>query len=461
MQEIGDRVVYLTGLVKSGIMGLLFIGLWRVMISRKPCRRDWIFFGVILAYLLGMEMTSVPAIIKYPLVMAAAILYCRHFKVAKWETPAFLCIFLYNLHVLSFQIAFCAAQFLQMKWQENMDLSAPDILTEIYRQLIVQQLFLMICYAGLLTGMVLLLAKIGCDIKEIDFLDFAFLSTFSIVAIFLVYIMLDLSVVKMEKDVFVLFEEKGDLMYKLPLIAILVLAGEYTGIYVWGRYRTFLEERQLVLAREEQLRQMKQRFEEADALYSDIRKLRHEMKNHVTIIMGMLAAGERDSIQEYVKKLDDAIDTIDYRFSTGDAVCDVILNEKYRRAAKCGTKLEVDFHYVPGIPDFDVGIVLSNLLDNALEACEKLPENERYVQLTGRERGPCILIEVRNSYAGKILFDEKDGLPVSSKEQGESQLHGIGLRNVKEITQLYMGSVQIDVQDAVFEIRVMMQKTSS
>ena len=73
-------------------------------------------------------------------------------------------------------------------------------------------------------------------------------------------------------------------------------------------------------------------------------------------------------------------------------------------------RFQVDFHYPePGAYDaFDVGIILQNLLQNALEACEKVSEGERFIVLTGKRKGRFFLIEVKNSFVGEVpYFSEK------------------------------------------------------
>lgn len=109
---------------------------------------------------------------------------------------------------------------------------------------------------------------------------------------------------------------------------------------------------------------------------------------------------------------------------------------------------------------YDIGIIINNLLQNALEACERMEAGERYIVLSGIQKRKFFLIEVRNSFNGEIEFDSNTKLPVSSKEKDRS-LHGIGLSNVQREVEKYMGDIDIKVNRNIFRVAVLLQKKSS
>ena len=137
---------------------------------------------------------------------------------------------------------------------------------------------------------------------------------------------------------------------------------------------------------------------------SSIRKVRHEMKSHMANIKGLVAGEKYGEVERYIDKLDETVQELDYKFSTGNAVTDVIINDKYRRAAKSGTAFRVRFEYreTDTISAFDMGIILNNLLENAIEACEKLEQEKRRISLTLKRKNHFLLVEVENSFDGKL-----------------------------------------------------------
>lgn len=88
---------------------------------------------------------------------------------------------------------------------------------------------------------------------------------------------------------------------------------------------------------------------------------------------------------------------------------------------------------------YDIGIIVNTLLQNALEACLKVPAGSRFISIYSRQKRKFFLIEVKNSYEGKIIMDADTNLPISTKGNGTDSLHGIGLFNVKQEAEKYMG----------------------
>ena len=106
-----------------------------------------------------------------------------------------------------------------------------------------------------------------------------------------------------------------------------------------------------------------------------------------------------------------------------------------------------------------MGIILQNLLQNAVEACGKVSEGERFILLSGKRKGRFFLIEVRNSFAGEVVF-RQDGLPVTTKQE-DIPMHGIGLANVRREAEKYMGELELKTNRQEFSATVLLQERSS
>ena len=81
--------------------------------------------------------------------------------------------------------------------------------------------------------------------------------------------------------------------------------------------------------------------------------------------------------------------SLELTLQTGNPVTDVIVGDMRQRSQNLGIRFQVNFHYAdPEAYDaFDMGIILQNLLQNAVEACEKVGEGERFISLTGKRKG--------------------------------------------------------------------------
>ena len=207
---------------------------------------------------------------------------------------------------------------------------------------------------------------------------------------------------------------------------------------------------------------MKKRLEEAQNFYGSIRKVRHEMKNHMANIKGLAGAGEYGEIEDYVRRMDETMQELEYKYVTGNAVTDVIINDKYRRAEKAGIRFDSDFRYGGEIPVFDMGIILNNLLDNALEACEKLEPGKGFIRLTMKRKKQFVLLDVENSFDGAVPVRAGGRfIPPTTKQSilpGIITEHGIGLENVRDVAERYLGGVNIKVKGDVFHATVMLQQ---
>lgn len=244
------------------------------------------------------------------------------------------------------------------------------------------------------------------------------------------------------------------------MIALCIYAGEAALIYFWQRYRILLAERQKHFVEEQQVKAMKKRLEEAENFYGSIRKVRHEMKNHMANIKGLTEAGEYGEIEEYVQRMDETMQELEYKYVTGNAVTDVIINDKWRRAEKAGIRFDADFRYGGEIPVFDLGIILNNLLDNAIEACEKLEPGKGFIRLTLKRKKQFLLLNVENSFDGAAPIRKGSLLPATTKQSILPDIvteHGIGLENVRDMAERYFGGVNIKVKGDVFHVTVMLQ----
>ena len=316
-------------------------------------------------------------------------------------------------------------------------------------------------YSVLLATMTLILYRLMKDVTIMAWQDVILLSILNFVGSMITKIIVGLLTVKIDDELFILFDEKPDLLWKMPLVAVLIFAGEAALIYFWQRYRILLAERQKHFVEEQQVKAMKMRLEEAENFYGSIRRVRHEMKNHMANIKGLAGVGEYGEIEDYVRRMDETMQELEYKYMTGNAVTDVIINDKCRRAEKAGIRFDADFRYGGEIPVFDMGIILNNLLDNAIEACEKLETGKGFVRLSLKRKKQFLILCVENSFDGAVPISKGSPLPPTTKQSilpGIITEHGIGLENVRDIAERYFGGVNIKVKGDVFHVTVMLQQ---
>ncbi len=111
------------------------------------------------------------------------------------------------------------------------------------------------------------------------------------------------------------------------------------------------------------------------------------------------------------------------------------------------------------IHSYDIGVILGNVVDNAIEACRKLkakePGADAFIRISSLQKGNLLILKVENSFDGKVVRKPQNEFPVTDKSDRKS--HGIGLTNIKSTAEKYQGAVDFKVNGKVFVLSVMMK----
>ena len=446
---------------KIAVQAIMFLVLWEAAFREKKGKIDGIAALLFILANIGIGFLPCAGWMRYS-VSAFAIMGYAGIRYKKQIRKAvFVMLAFYNLHCLDYLMASSIYRKIVDEMLKSLDMMQDSYLQEMYRCMAVGMFCLVFSYSILLVTMMLILYRLMKDVTIMAWQDVILLSILNFVGSMIANVVNGLLIVRIDTDAFVLFDEKPDLLWKIPMIAVLIFAGEAALIYFWQRYRILLGERQKHFVEEQQVKAMKKRLEEAENFYGNIRKVRHEMKNHMANIKGLAGAGEYGEIGDYIRRMDETMQELEYKYVTGNAVTDVIINDKCRRAEKAGIRFDADFRYGGEIPVFDMGIILNNLLDNAIEACEKLETGKGFVRLSLKRKKQFLILCVENSFDGAVPVSKGSPLPPTTKQSilpGIITEHGIGLENVRDIAERYFGGVNIKVKGDVFHVTVMLQQ---
>lgn len=446
---------------KIAVQAIMFLVMWAAAFREKKGKIDGIVAVLFILANIGIGFLPWARWVRYG-VSAFAIMGYAGIRYKKQIGKAvFVMLAFYNLHCLGYLMASSIYEKAMSIMMKSIDFLQDSYLQKVNQCMAVGVFCLTFSYSVLLTAMTLILYRLMKDVTIMALQDVILLSIPNFVGSMITNIIVGLLTVKIDDELFILFDEKPDLLWKMPLVAVLIFAGEAALIYFWQRYRILLAERQKHFMEEQQVKAMKKRLEEAENFYGSIRKVRHEMKNHMVNIKGLAGAGEYGEIEEYVRRMDETMQELEYKYVTGNAVTDVIINDKCRRAEKARIRFDADFRYGGEIPVFDMGIILNNLLDNAIEACEKLETGKGFVRLSLKRKKQFLILYVENSFDGAVPVSKGSSLPPTTKQSilpGIIMEHGIGLENVRDVAERYFGGVNIKVKGDVFHVTVMLQQ---
>lgn len=171
------------------------------------------------------------------------------------------------------------------------------------------------------------------------------------------------------------------------------------------------------------------------ALHQSVRKLKHDMKNHLMVIATYLNSEDYEAAKTYTSQILDKLNTMHSYIETGNSLLNHILNEKLEFARSCGIAIRAEIENISfaGMRSIDFSALLTNLLDNAIEASKDEPDGELLLHIY-KERG-YDAISIKNKI-GKSVLKENPGLH-STKE--DKKQHGIGISQIKEIAAAYDG----------------------
>lgn len=213
------------------------------------------------------------------------------------------------------------------------------------------------------------------------------------------------------------------------------------------------EEREnIILA--EQLEATRQHIREVEKLYKDIRAIKHDMGNHITVLEHLFAKKETGEFEKYLTRLKEVYSEKTEEIKTGNPVTDVILAQKHKEAKEKGIDFSCNFVY-PAEADinaFDISVILNNAIENAFEGtadCEK-PQ----VFVTAYRKKNAYMLEIVNSISKQIEIDQETGLPETTKKDAHN--HGFGLANIRKVAQKYYGEIDINQEENKFRLTVML-----
>ena len=187
-------------------------------------------------------------------------------------------------------------------------------------------------------------------------------------------------------------------------------------------------------------------YKEIEKEQVQIRKFKHDLMNHFTVVATYLDLGENDKAVEYFHKLGAEFADLTKTY-TKNPLINAVLNSKYQKARIEGIELRIraDADTSTLEESTDLCTLIANSIDNAIEA---MP-SDRKIDLTLTEDGDSFLYICTNHYSGE-LKEGSDGSFATTKDDGMN--HGFGIRNIREAVARMRGSVEITAKDGVFTV---------
>lgn len=192
-------------------------------------------------------------------------------------------------------------------------------------------------------------------------------------------------------------------------------------------------------------------YNELEKLDTEMSRFRHDYTNHLQSILSLIQMTEYSQAEEYIQKLKkEKYKSELHMFYTGSKLADAILSDKASVLGEDG-RIEYSGIIPPSIEYVDLCTVLSNSLDNAVEACRKL-SSPGVISIHAAEQQGYFVLSVRNP---TVCTENYYTIPATTKDDKEH--HGMGLYNIESTVKKHDGQMKIKCENGFFELMITMK----
>lgn len=187
-------------------------------------------------------------------------------------------------------------------------------------------------------------------------------------------------------------------------------------------------------------------YKQLEKINSEIRSFKHDYINHIKCISSMLSNQEYDDLLKYLNKLSASFPSPSFLFETGNYIADAILTEKQINSPD-NISIEFDGIIPTDIDNTDLCIILSNALDNAVEAC-CLCSGDKTINVYGAFTHGYFLLKIKNPTVNTNVNSRL------TTTKADKLNHGFGLTNIKRTVDKYSGYINICCEENYFTLNV-------
>lgn len=414
--------VILKCLVLSFMTGIACKIFFETLIPRRKMRCRWMENTFLVAFILGFVLISITPVPPYMLrpvrvVVVLFILVQIYFQIRP-------------IHNLLLSVLVCSLMWLM----EMLVFSAIYALPARYRALVYLEEEIAF---SLLFGLMFLFSV--CYKRKKNMLSGTNWIRYGYVPIVVMVMILVLGRIPWKEQEF--DGKEGFLLF--TMFGIMMLFVFY---FIWNILQKERELQELRVIQEQTQSQMAV-YQNMQRNYEQQRRHLHDYKNQLACIQGMLAEGEVEKTAGYVAELTGNIHKSTDYVDANHMVVNVVLNQKYKEAVEKGITMAISIGDLAklALKEEDIVTLLVNLLDNAIEACEKLKEDRMIYFKMVLEDGQLIL-SVRNPVAEPVKI--RGNTVITTKK--DKSVHGIGLKNVDSVIQRNNGTSVIQCKNGMF-----------
>ncbi|MBA4687343.1 MAG: sensor histidine kinase [Candidatus Galacturonibacter soehngenii] len=192
-------------------------------------------------------------------------------------------------------------------------------------------------------------------------------------------------------------------------------------------------------------------YQDVERYHDQIHDIKHDMKNRLIALYDTVSANSRTGIKEKLEEMLEDIRKAEDILYSSNPILNSILKVKASKARKQGIRMDVHA-FIPrkiSIDSGDMGVLYGNLLDNALEACQRMEQEDKFIEFETKYQNEKLLIIITNS-----KIPEKN-LRFSTTKK-DKRIHGRGIKTVRKVAEKYQGTLLLEDQGTTFEASLLL-----
>lgn len=234
----------------------------------------------------------------------------------------------------------------------------------------------------------------------------------------------------------------------------LVLVMNFVMFFLYDAMVSYYETRVKEAAARQLNRSYIRQFEVMNDSNKKVKSFRHDVKRHMAALQSLLESSKATDAKAYISEMIGQLDNESLIANTGNLIIDSVINFELDKALANSVQVEMDAELIPpklNVTDFDMTIILSNLLSNAYQATLTIPDDRKIVIKLKYDKG-MFYVMVKNSFDGNLIYKD-DTLQTIKKDKAN---HGMGLGILSRTIEKYEGEMKIEHEENVFSVEAFM-----
>lgn len=192
-------------------------------------------------------------------------------------------------------------------------------------------------------------------------------------------------------------------------------------------------------------------YQDMEKYQEQIQDIKHDMKNQLAALYDAVEKGEREFVRDTLTEMLGDIRLAEDIIYSANPILNSLIKVKMSKAKEKEIAMNVKT-FVPkkmSIESGDMGVLYGNLIDNAIEACMKVQDRERFVDVETKFQDGKLLIVIRNSKSSELNLELK-----TTKE--DKRMHGRGIRTVRRVAEQYGGNLLLEDEGDTFKASLLL-----